>query len=242
METIFTTAPISLDLLKRKFTEDIEFVIDYKDSKFKNKILITYLSNLEIKCKLKLVDLDESLELLEAYVNSAILVNIPELEDTIINLLLAKQNKPNFLSFNPRDFIDKNNDILSLWMKRIFQLPAYALYCQKDEYKQIALEYPEDDNNLLTGINYVNLIKHPLFTVLLEGYTEKDITFNKFLFEEYIFKGKCLFDYFSNKNNPLFLAIIANKEQLSELLKMGISELQQLETIRGEQHNVPSLQ
>ena len=65
-----------MSLLKRKFTEDVEYVLDYSKSAYKNREFITYLSNLDTKCRLSLPDQKEALELAIAYMPSTLLTSI----------------------------------------------------------------------------------------------------------------------------------------------------------------------
>ena len=56
---IETKAPISIEDLKKNFTEtDVKYLIDYSISDLKGKKLITYLSNLDIPADIKNIDLD----------------------------------------------------------------------------------------------------------------------------------------------------------------------------------------
>ena len=239
MQQIQTTVPIAIENLKRKFNEDVEFVIDCAASKFKGKMLITYLSNLDIKCRLQLTNKQEALDLVVAYLNSATVINLYDLENVVINILLARQGKPNFSALIGEEldkFCVDNEEIINTWMKRINALPLYAPYCMADREDTINEDlevettlirnnrdyvesFPLDENDSLVGINYVNLISHPQFVVLLEGVTEKDYTFNPALFNEYLFGGKNLFHFFAVKENPIFVLLVASqsKELLGEL-------------------------
>lgn len=217
METIYTTAPISLPDLKRKFTEDVEFVIDYDNSKFKGKILITYLSNLDIKCKLEIKDPDQALALLEEYLNIPTLVSVFDLEDLAINVLLEYQGKPNKLNIEVGDFIERNKTALERWVRRVNSLLLYTLYIN-DQFRPMVEEFPQDLDDGVVGINFVHLIKHELFPVLLENIQPSLITWNKTFFNDYVFAGNNLFTYFAVKENPLFLGLLCGLDgQRSEL-------------------------
>lgn len=217
MEKIFTTAPIALVDLKRKFTEDVEFVLDYDNSKFKGKILITYLSNLDIKCELQIKDPELALLLLEDYLNIPTLVSVPYLEDFAINVLLEYQQKPNKLNIDVGDFIARNLTSLERWTRRVNSLLLYTMYINQ-QFKPMVEEFPQDLDDGVVGINFVHLIKHELFPLLLENVHPDLITWNKTFFNDYVFAGQNLFTFFAVKENPLFLGLLCGlDDQTSEL-------------------------
>ena len=72
MTYIDTIAPIPIDCIKEYFKDkNIMFLIDYENSKLENKVFLTYLSNLDVPCDLKLDSLskEKKLALLEAYLD-----------------------------------------------------------------------------------------------------------------------------------------------------------------------------
>lgn len=204
-----TVAPIPLDVLKRKFTEDIEFHIDYENSRLKGKVLITYLSNLKIKCRLILREPEITLTLIEEYLNIPVLVDMPDLADHAMNILLGYTGKPNTLTADLAEFYSRNRDILDAWVRRLYSMPLFAMYCMGDQYHEYVEQFPKDEEDGIAGINFVNLLKHPLFAVLLEGVGEDQYTWNPVFFKEYIFQGNNLFHYFADRNNPLFMGVLA---------------------------------
>lgn len=235
-----TIAPIPSDTLRRMFNENIEYVVDYTDSRFKGKVFITYLANTEIRARVQLRNVDDALELLVAYLHHPSLAVLPELEDIAMNMMLAYQGKPHFLSFDPEDFIEKNRAILATWHKRICQLPVFALFCRGGEYEQQACTYPLDEDSTMTGINFVKLIDHPMFSILIDGVRKEDMSHNPTLFTKYFFKGENLFKFFANPNNPLFIATLSSPEDLNKMIQAGLEELSELQQHLGES-NVPSL-
>ena len=259
---IFTTCPIPTIDLKRKFKENIEFVIDCRNSKYKGKVLITYLSNLGIKCRLNLEDPVESLELVLAYMKYPKVASIPDLEQIVLNIMLAAQGKPHLLSFNPTQFILDNVDIVDVWMKRLCSLPLFALYSKVDKVVPIHIpadpendidedntkveltrsfdvtKYPLDDNSSLPGLNFVQLIKHVQFAELMVGIDERYWTYNPDMFDRYIFSAKNLFHYFAIASNPLFIATLMDDEELKQLEVEAKAEIERLDQI-SESLNVP---
>lgn len=243
MEKISCTAPIGLAELKRKFSEDIEFEIDYDQSRFKGKTLITYLSNLDINVRLKLTDPIEAQKLVAEYFVMPTLVKIADLEELAINLLLAYNGKPFRLPFDPTDFLVANEPALVLWTRRLYSLPLFAMYTMGDKYRDFVHSFPEDTDDNVVGLNFVNLIRHPLFAVLLENVGEDRWTWNRTFFTDYVFAGSNLFTYFAVEENPLFIALLAMQDQGSfdsvapQLIAAEATALQQIK----ELNYVPSV-
>ena len=204
-----TVAPIPLDVLKRKFTEDIEFHIDYENSRLKGKVLITYLSNLKIKCRLILNDRETTLLLIQEYLNIPVLVDMPDLADHAMNMLLDYTGKPSTVVGDLVEFYTFNREILNTWVRRLYSMPLFAMYCMGDQYHEYVEGFPKDEEDNIAGINFVNLLRHPLFAVMLEGVEEDQYTWNPVFFKEYIFQGNNLFHYFADRNNPLFMGVLA---------------------------------
>lgn len=238
MEQVFTSTPIPLDLLKRTFTEDFEFVIDYPKSKFKGKVLLTYLSNLGINCSLHLPDVDETLALVGDYLKTPTLVSIPELEEIVINILLFRKGDINDLNIDVdvvAKFIDENIESIERWERRINALPLFALSLHPG-LKETMIGYPVDEDLTFSGINYVNLIKHRYFPLLVGDVPVEKYTYNATLFNEVVFGGKNLFHYFAIKENPLFLSLLAltEPETGKELALAMDTEIPLLQKLNGE--------
>lgn len=238
-----TVAPIPLDVLKRKFTEDIEFHIDYEGSKLKGKVLITYLSNLKIKCRLILKDPEITLSLIEEYLSIPVLVDMPDLADHVMNLLLDYTGKPSLVKGDQSAFYNRNFEMLDKWVNRLYMMPLFALYCMGEQYHEYVESFPKDEDDGIAGINFVNLLRHPMFSLMLEGVEEQSYSWNPTFFKEYIFQGANLFHYFADKNNPLFMGVLAVQgpesfAAFSQALNDEYRETQAL--LKGIQH-VPSL-
>ncbi len=240
MEQVFTPTPIPLDVLKRKFTEELEFVIDYPNSKLKGKVFLTYLSNLGINCSLHLPNVDEALQLVAEYLKTPSLVSLPELEDIVINLLLHRKGDVNALSFDPTEFIDENLDSIQRWERRIQSLPLFAISCIS-AHKDLVNNYPVDEDASFAGINFVHLIKHPAFTLLIGEVPESAYTYNPTFFNEHVFAGKNLFHYFAVQQNPLFLSLLAlsDPETGKELAEALEATPPILEKMLAENKDVP---
>lgn len=233
MERILTAVPIQMNDLRRKFTEDVEFVIDYKNCKLRNTGLITYLTNLNIKVRLNLEEIEDCLTLVKEYLYMPKIAPLQDLDLVVINLLLADVGSPHLLAFDPSAFLAEHRTIVDVWWTRLRQLPLFALYChaataelqvKSDEqgvettivrqYEDLIAQMPVDDNTSLVGINYVNLIKQPQFAELMLTVRKDQLTYNPVLFNNFIFGGNNLFHYFAVPQNPLFIGSIATEEDM----------------------------
>lgn len=204
---IHTTAPIPVVDLKRKFTENIEFVIDVDNSRLKGRALLTYLSNLNIDVRLTVQNHATLMELVGEYLNTPVLVSLIDLEDVVINLLLDAMGRPSFLSFDPDAFIVAHHEIIDTWLRRVQALPLYALYCKPSNHAYVEA-FPEDTDDSMNGVNFVHLIKHEMFPLLVADIPESAYTWNKTFFKEYVFAGSNLFEFFAVDNNPLFMGLM----------------------------------
>lgn len=242
MEIINTIVPIPLDLMKRKFTEEVSFVIDYTNSKFKGKSFLTYLSNVDIECSVKCSGLEESLDLLKYYMATQTLVSLPELDNLVMNILLYGLGLPNDLEFDPEEYVNENSESFARWVRRLFALPLFAATLLPN-CGEVVNQYPVDEDESFSGINFVNLIKHPMFDILMASVKPEQYTYNKKFFSENVFGSKNLFHHFAIESNGLFTTILAIAEpethkKLLDALEVEKSELVQL---LGELNNVPTV-
>ena len=89
-----TVAPIPIEELKEYFNDDsIVFNIDYANSTLKGNKLLTYISNLDIPVQLSgfyELSYEEKEEFVLAYMNSKLIVNLEDIEKTILYYLLVQ--------------------------------------------------------------------------------------------------------------------------------------------------------
>lgn len=221
--TVRTVAPIPASDVRRKFQENVEFHIDYSAGKYKGRPLINYLSNLDIKVRLHLTDPVETLDLVKAYLHHPGMAKIDDLIDMVMNLMLALVGKPTALSIDPTEFAMENREILSTWFRRIASLPLFAFYVNPDIDKSLIDSFPVDENASLEGINFVHLIAHPLFPLLIDGIPESAWNCNKTLFSERMYGGKNLFYFFAIPQNPLHMATISEGEDIPEVMQVELA-------------------
>jgi hypothetical protein len=207
MNIIETIAPISIEELKKYFTDKNNFyLIDYSKSKLKGKKLLTYLSNLEIPSDINFIGTteEEFSEIFKEYLNLEMICNVPSLEKIMIDILKEFKGLSNQNIFN--GLIQDNTDILKEWVSKLDSLTLYNMYSIGDEeFKKFVESHTLDETNCLKGVNFVSLLKHKEFYSLYEKIEQRDLKFYKKYFEDYMFKGKNLYSYWANENNPMFL-------------------------------------
>lgn len=206
MEVLNVTAPISIDDLKKYFvSRDTFYLIDYKNSQLKGKKLLTYLSNLDIPSDIKIDDdgIDELQELFLEYLESHTLVNSEILERNALRILFCHKK----IISDPKieEFIEKNKEIVEHWSNIVDSLMLYNMFTLSvvDEFQQYVKSYEHDDT--IRGINFVNLLKYPEFYFLFSEVENSNLKFYSRLFEDNIYKGKPLFEFWANESNEVFL-------------------------------------
>jgi hypothetical protein len=209
MNIIETTVPISVDNLKKYFTDkNIFYKIDYEKSELKGKNFITYLSNLDLPCDVINIDID----LINEYFNSTSLVNISALENIAIDILLRYKKLNEIKIFD--DFIDNNKKIIDKWCNKLESLIVYNMYMiNSEEFRNYAKSFEKNDTNEIFGINFISLLKNERFYLFYNKIISK-LKFYTHYFDDYMFKGKNMYSYWAVDKNPMFLitwAIAAGK-------------------------------
>lgn len=201
---IETTAPIPLEQLKVYFENPETFyMIHYEESDLKAEKLLTYIGNLSLPCDIGFTTQEGFDEATVAYLNSSFVVEVPILEERVINLLLQMKG---LVEPNEKEFIDANVDILKDWAKKLDSLSLYNLYTVgSKELRDYVEAHPEDDTDSLVGVNFIGLLKHEHFFEFYGNVIKEHMTYYSKYFNEYMFKGKNLYEYWANENNPMFL-------------------------------------
>lgn len=205
MNILNVSAPIAIEDLKKYFTDKSTFYnINYAESKLRGSKLITYLSNLDLPVDINLnVSVEESYELIKGYMSSPMLVNIASLEFAVISIL---EEAKDLNEYGHKTFIEQNQELINSWISRLDSLTLYNMFIiNSDETKQFAKSFPLDDTQDITGINFISLLKHPEFYSLYCKIDQSKLKFYKNYFNEYMFKGKNMYSFWANENNPLFL-------------------------------------
>lgn len=204
---VYVTAPIAIDDLKKYFTnKNIFYIVDYANSQLKNEKLLTYLSNLDLPVDLDLskCNKEEIDSLVLSYLNFGMLVNIKILEQITIDLL--GEAKGILTDDKYKNIIEENKELIDSWVSKVDSLTLYNMYMvNSDEMKDFVKSHPLDDRDEIRGINFVSLIKNKEFCFLYQKIEKSGLKFYSKYFEDYMFKGKNLYSYWANENNPMFL-------------------------------------
>lgn len=201
---IETKAPIDIEDLKKHFTnKDVSYIIDYKISDLKGEKLLTYLSNLDLPCDLKNIDN----ELMKDYFHSSSIVKCKALEERAIDILHQfKTVNKNSYDGEASKFISENLEIVQKWAKKLDSLSLYNLHIVKEgAFKEYVEQHPKDDTDELEGINFISILNNTRFFEYYGKVDDKNLTYYTKYFNDYMFRGKNLFEYWANENNPLFL-------------------------------------
>lgn len=208
MSLIYTSAPIKIEDLKKYFEDkSTVFIIDYTESTIKSEKLLTYISNLDIPCDIKLNSPAEVQELVTCYLNSSFIVSIPSLEEIVISLL--KQHK-GIIDIQDQEMLTALKPQLDIWTSKLESLALFNVYTVDDPtMKQwVTVEHATDNTTSLEGVNFVSLLKNQDFYEFYEVMTTTPKYYSGY-FNEYMFKGKNLYNYWANENNPMFLLTFA---------------------------------
>ena len=204
MNIVNTVAPIAIDDLKVYFEDkNTKYIIDYDQSELKGEKLLVYIGNLDLPCDIKFSGKESAYELLEAYLYSTHIVDVPILEQNTINVLMQHRG---FIEKADDEFIDQHQEIIEAWSKKLDSLTLYNMYTiESQQFKDFVTQFPEDDTNDLVGVNFISLLKHQDIYEFISLVDTNNLTFYSKYFNEYMFKGKNMYSYWANENNPLFL-------------------------------------
>lgn len=208
MNIINTTAPLSIEQIKLAFSgEPVKYIIDYKNSpKLQGQKLLTYLSNLKLDCDIAIENATDAefLDLLKTYLHSSTIVTVPILERAVTQMLL--EIKGLLPSSDFAEFAAENKEIIAHWMCCLDSLVLYNTYMINDEeFKAEAMSYPEDAIETTDGINWISLIKNEYFFIYYQAINPANLRYHSSYWTKNMFKGKNLYAYWANENNPMFL-------------------------------------
>lgn len=232
MSVIHTVAPIPLVELKKYFEDKtISFVIDLEQSTLSGAKFLTYIANLDLPVDLLSNEKTEKFnELLVAYFKHPLILNLPVLEKTAIDILLQFKG---IADTGHEQFISDNQEIVQRWSDVLDSLCLFNLYCvNSPELKEWVEGHPLNDTSSSEGINFVSLLKNPEFYNFYTKHNPERVQFYKNYFQLNMFKGTNLFSYWSNENNPMFLLTFGiaqasfENENYLEAKRASIKELE----------------
>jgi hypothetical protein len=220
MNEIQTTAPIPIEQIKEYFKDKTTvFKIDYAQSKLQGKILLVYLSNLDIPCDIILSDAvtqEQKFELLESYFSGNSIANIPYLNAASSQIVLEATgiDTTDFGGLLTKsecvEFIQSRLELVSQWAYFLDSTMVYLIkmFTDLDEQLNVKENFPNIDDPNFVGLNVINLLNIAGF---LEIYFSSDRPLNLLYltqqFEAHMFKGKSLFDYY-NKDTNIFVPLL----------------------------------
>ena len=239
MNIVKTVAPISIEDLKQYFKDkSTVYIIDYKNSTIKGTKLFTYLSNLDIPCDIDFTGCleDECFSAIKDYMHSTMLVNISSLEHAVINILMQFKG---ISAKHDTKFLDENTEIIKHWLTRIDSLPLFNMSIIGDNnFKDYIDQFEVDETDSLVGVNFLSLIKNPEMYDLYNVIDNSAIRNYTKYFNEYMFKGKNLYSYWANENNPMFILTYSiasgniTADEYTKIKQQAIEELENAASIR----------
>ena len=238
-----TIAPIPIEDLKTYFEDkSTTFNVDYNKSTLKGEKLLTYLSNLDVPCDISFKDTEqqEVVDFIVSYMQTRMLVKLQSLELTVLQILLANINenqgalyKNKLLSFNEaKDFIEANSELIERWMIALTSGSIYNLNCLNDDNIKKSIEgFEKVDDDQFCGINYVNLYKYNDLYEIFPHVPLKDRKFLTKQFEQPMFKGDPLYNYWFVPGNTVALISDAVAEGLWDSNKYKQLKEESLENV-----------
>jgi hypothetical protein len=222
MNVVETTAPIGLEDLKKYFNDKtLSYVLDYEQGKLKGSKLLTYISNLDIPIDVKFdPESEEGQQLLKEYMESNTLVSISSVEQAVGYLLLMYRH-----STTKTKFMEDNKDLFDHWSMLLDSCTLYNVYTVDDDsIKDWVKSHEEQKFEVVKGINFVHLLKYTSFFDFFKTTEEQNCKYLPEVFNDYIFKGNNLYNYWANDNNPMFLFTQNLFDETSELTPQKFSE------------------
>ena len=136
---------------------------------------------------------------------------------------------------NENTFIKENKELLDLWARYLDSATLFNLYAvQEDSFKEFVKQQPEERFDIIKGMNFVHVFKYTDFFMFYDKLESKNLKFMPQLFDEYIFKGKNLYSYWANENNPMFLltwGIASGELSASDYLEAKKNTILEMENV-----------
>ena len=241
------TAPLPMENIKEFFLDkNLQFVVDYNKSQLKGKVFLTYISNLDLPAEVDLTDVttQDKFDLVKDYMEVR---NINECKGlaTLVGLILLHNRGVDISDFScpltleeMTEFAKTNAELVDKWYTFIdsmilFSMMSVQLTTKENDNVSGASAFEEAfpgffdrydvvDDALYIGSNVVNLFNVPLFLEMYFSVPTGQPKIFKQQFNEYMFKGKRLFHYFSVENNTFFkflLALVTKQVTVEDMLK-----------------------
>ena len=233
-EIKYIDVPLKVEELK-EFIENKKYIylINYQRSELKSAVLLNYISNLELPAEILMADssYEEKAGLLKAYMETRNIVKIDSIALNVAKILLDYRGiKTNEVFDHPyldqnetKQFIDDHKDLIERWEHFLESTTIFALSSMKN--LNDSLNIKEDieviNDSRYVGSNIVNLFSIPSFSELFFLVPLRtELKYFKPQFEEFMFKGKSLYDYYFCEENDvlkMFFAHVENDINLQDI-------------------------
>lgn len=222
-EQLKITIPFTDEELDKYFDdiEDYQFLVDVNGSAFRGKKLLTYIYNSGMSADILVDSFSEKLEeLVLAYLQADVLVDIQVLDDICVDILEyfigkdagASKEYEAFI----RRFVEKHGDVLEETAIAIESLKTNLMgvaFGEKDESKA-------DASFEKIGKNIISLRNAEDFWGLAADLEDKNIEPRKYKeLQDNVFEGKKASWYFLNEFNPIsvmYMARLSPEDSLKE--------------------------
>lgn len=201
------TVPLPIESIKEFFQDkEIKFLVDYENSKIKDQVFLTYVSNLDIPIDITIRDdfeQEKLFKLIDHYMTVKSITNIPFLNSIARQIILAaagsKTGSEGYLSKEQlSEYITTRKDTVSIWLAFYNSLPLFMIHSFPELNEKLKVEETHDvvDDSDIIGLNVVNLLTNEIMadffaTNIVEG---QQFWFKQ-QFESYMFKGKSLYSF-----------------------------------------------
>ena len=225
------TVPLPIESIKEFFQDkEIKFLVDYNNSKIKDHVFLTYVSNLDIPIDIKDNIEEETLfKLLYCYMEVKTITDIPFLNSVITQIILAaagsKSAADNGYLSNEQlnQFISSRQEIISIWLAFFNSLPLYLMSTFDELNKKEKISENNDiiDDTDIVGLNVVNLIKQDIMLEFFAQQINAQQFWFKQQFESYMFKGKSLYEFVEPNMKAFYgMMLAAYDGKLNEVVKV----------------------
>lgn len=213
------TVPLPIESIKEFFQDkEIKFLVDYENSKIKDQVFLTYVSNLDIPIDIQIskdFDQESLFKLIDHYMTVKTITNIPFLNSIAKQIILSavgsKRGSEGYLSAEQlSEYISTRKDTISIWLAFLNSMSLFMISSFSELNEKLKVEETHDviDDSDIIGLNVVNLLTSE---TMAQFYTTNIVTEKQFWFkqqfESYIFKGKSLYEFVEN-NLRSFLGIM----------------------------------
>jgi hypothetical protein len=213
------TVPLPIEHIKEFFQDkEIEFLVDYENSKIKDQVFLTYISNLDIPMDIKVnenFDKESLFKLIDHYMTVKTITNIPFLNSLARQIILtaagSKAGSEGYLSTDQlQEYISTRKDTIAIWLAFFNSIPLFLISTFKELNEELKVQetYEVIDDIDAVGLNIVNLLTNEFMADFFttEVAIEKSFWFKQ-QFESYMFKGKSLYN-FAESNLRSFIGLM----------------------------------